>query len=522
MTIDRSWLENFKTNTPDAFDTNAPSDIKTIFIDGQLKLQCPQTITAWDTWFDCLYRKCIQRYLDMPGVTTVVMGFDDHTHSPLAKGPTQMKRRSRSEVPTWEELRPLPPCIPSNYDKLLFNRNFKGRVIRFVIEQIKLQCRTKSAQQRIIIDYQGLPYVAVGKGAGHAAGAVCEKGEAEPTTEFSVSCLLGECDVKFVRYLAWGDMILDAVDSDYVIIGMCQHERLGHASPRIFVRRLLLLPSNAAIAAADSAQGNATTKTQAKKTKKRSLNQSAFFTCGIGTQEDTTMAPPEEEVPVDLALEKTQSVNAKKAGRKYEYVDCGKVVEGVRLTFGKLTSQALRPYTVRILAHCISLCGCDFTRGVSWFNGTTACRNAALLWPALCKAATVDATTGALVMNPRVVAEGVIGKLWKDVQFKKFCGGVDMQTAHFETLFNNISTNEKISLFRRTRLITPTQLSCLVRNCNWTVFYWTDPENCPCAVNGGDFGYKQKKTSPKVHFDDETPLPPIAPVASPSFRWNNP
>lgn len=457
----------------------------------------------------------------MPGVTTVVMGFDDHTHSPLAKGPTQMKRRSRSEVPAWEELRPLPPYIPSNYDKLLFNRNFKGRIIRFVIEQIKLQCRVKNAQQRIIIDYQGLPYVAVGRGAGPAAGVVSGEGEAEPATEFSVSCLLGECDVKFVRYLAWGDIILDAVDSDYVIIGMCQHERLGHASPRIFVRRLLLIPSNASIAAVDSAQGKGVTKPQAKQTKKRSLNNPAFFTCGVASGQDTEMAVPEEHVTEDLAPEKTQGVVAKKAGRKFEYVDCGKVVEGVRSTFGQLTTSNLRPFTVRILAHCIALCGCDFTRGVSWVNGTTACRNAALLWPALCKAASVDKETGALIMDPRVIAEGVIGKLWKDVQFKKYCTGAHMQTANFETLYNTISTNEKITEFRRTRLVTPTQLSCLVRNCNWTVFYWTDPENCPCAVNGGDFGYKQKKPNMKVHFDDETQLPPVAPVAGRS-PWNIP
>ena len=125
MTVDRTFLEVLKTTTPDAFSKSVPA-ADVVFIDGQLHLQCPASIHTWDDWVSALYIKPIQRYLAMTGVKVVVIAFDDYAHCPLSKGPTQAKRKSRCEVPTWSPLQPLPPQIPANYANLLFNRAFKG------------------------------------------------------------------------------------------------------------------------------------------------------------------------------------------------------------------------------------------------------------------------------------------------------------------------------------------------------------------------------------------------------------
>jgi hypothetical protein len=132
----------------------------------------------------------------MEGVHTVILAFDCYTYSPAAKGPTQAKRKQGSEVPSWTELQRLPNVIPANYSTLLFNRNFKKRVITSVIDQLLVQCRVVRPGQKVIIDYEDNPYVLIGEGASRAATA---SSPAVLTTEFEVACGLGESDVKWVR-----------------------------------------------------------------------------------------------------------------------------------------------------------------------------------------------------------------------------------------------------------------------------------------------------------------------------------
>jgi hypothetical protein len=128
MTIDRTWLEVAKSATPKAFSKSVPA-ADLIFIDCQLKLMCPAGINTWHEWLEALYLRPIKKYLAMTSVKVVVLAFDDYTFSPLAKGPTQAKRKSRCEVPVWSPHQPLPPMIPANYASLLFNRAFKGQIL---------------------------------------------------------------------------------------------------------------------------------------------------------------------------------------------------------------------------------------------------------------------------------------------------------------------------------------------------------------------------------------------------------
>lgn len=278
---------------------------------------------------------------------------------------------------------------------------------------------------------------------------------------------------------------------------MATIERLKHAAPRVFVKRLVLEPGSAAIAAVQTVVGGKGVGTKNVKAgaKKRPLD--AFLSSSTTVVDKEINDTPSLDVGLTLV----------KKGRQYEFVDCGIVVDAIRQTFGKHTPENLKPYIVRILSHCIALCGCDFTRGVSWFNGTAAFKNADLLWPGLCASAKVDIDMDIIVMDPRLIAERVIGVLWKEVQFKKLCNCSVIKNAGFETLFKSLSTNPVISAFRRDRLVTPTDLCCLVRNANWCCFYWSDPERTPCSLNGGDYGFIQQKPGAKVQFDDQKALP---------------
>ena len=616
MTVGREFIFKLKEQAPHAFDARAPADANCVFVDGQLKLPCPKGMDCWDQFFRCLFRQCIQGYLRMPGVTTVVIGFDDSLHSPLSKGPTQAARREKTQHITWPPCKPLPPTIPANYAQLLMNREFKSRVIAYVIARIEDSCPlVRAGTQRIIIDYQNEPYVAVGSraaaapaAAAPAASATAASATAKPPMKRCLTmagitaeaksptkrCLtmtgitadappapskkkrcatemddmrarggaapsdavldaavraldfemgvgpplqdsaapvaaakqevfvgaspeefrtgyvipntvpLGECDVKFVRYLSpkkYGNIILDAVDSDYVIIGMCQVERLGLACPRIFVRRITIHLAAEVEEKAKKPVGD--------------KNRGFDFFPAPGHRYPTLPAAAHavhanESSPGVPKVDASAPPKAKRAGREYEYVDCGAVVAAVTKTLGARTSAHLKPYTVRLLAFVVALCGCDFTRGLMFINGTVINKSTSLIWSAVCAAASVDAATGALVMDERLVAEGVVGTLWKRVLFPKL--KIDLGMG-FEALFELLTRTASIAQSRRDRLATPGALGCLVRNCNWTVFYWADPERCPCAVHGGDYGFvlealpegSQRKTQVVKH-DNDRPL----------------
>ena len=155
-------MELYKALTPDAFDTEMPIDAGTVLIDLQLKLQCPDGIMDWQVFYECLVGRTISRFLASSSVHTIIAAYDDYTNSPMAKGPTQNKRKSRAPVPTCAGHQPLPVMIPPNYNQLLFNRSFKSRVVLYLIEQIKLQTRLKFPTQRVIIDHMDAPHIAGG------------------------------------------------------------------------------------------------------------------------------------------------------------------------------------------------------------------------------------------------------------------------------------------------------------------------------------------------------------------------
>lgn len=482
MTIDKTFIENWKSKHPAAFSPNFPADVRTVFLDGQLKLQAPSGIDTWALWFDCLYGRSINRYLRTPGVLNVVLSFDNYDHCPKSKGPTQQKRRSRGEVPDWAELQPLPPVIPYNYDRLLFNRNFKARVVQMVIEMVAAHCKPVVPGQRVVIDYKEHPYTVQWDTEAHELIKVPVGDVPSPRGD------LGESDVKFVSYLdrrVWGDIVLDAVDSDYCIIGLCQLETMlgdehrGAATvPRIYVRRLQVHAAGMKRVRGDE--------------------------CGGGG------AAPQGAATSSLA-------------RKYEFVSCETIVNELHRSLRAKTPATLQGHIVRILAHAVALSGCDFTRGISWFTGGTVSTNMALLWPAFCQAARLCSVPDprspsgeqvVLFMDSRDVAEKMLGTLWRRVQFKKQCAGDSVAArGSFESLYGFLSQNSAVSAFRRERLITPQELHCLVRNANWTVWYWSNPASCPCAVDGGfDFGFKYTGSSaatakPRVVFDDKKALP---------------
>ena len=79
MTIDSTWIACMKADTPEAFTKECPCSPDAVFIDGQIKLMCPnveETLT-WDMYIERQFERHVQRYF-AKGVKTVILAFDDY------------------------------------------------------------------------------------------------------------------------------------------------------------------------------------------------------------------------------------------------------------------------------------------------------------------------------------------------------------------------------------------------------------------------------------------------------------
>ena len=131
MTIDSSWIARLKEDAPHCFTKARPFAPACVFLDGQIKLMCPNSCTTrtWDDYVRCQFERSIQHYLDA-GAQCVVLAFDDYQRVPQAKSMTQTKRRKHVPTMQFNERDELPPVVPNGerWVQCIVNRVFKSKV----------------------------------------------------------------------------------------------------------------------------------------------------------------------------------------------------------------------------------------------------------------------------------------------------------------------------------------------------------------------------------------------------------
>ena len=244
MTIDRGYLEICKALAPGAFTRNLPFTPQVCFIDGQLKLLCPDFIRDFSSYIRIQFVNPINRLFEM-GASTVVFSFDCYPLVPLAKAPTQRKRTTKIPSVSWDHKQDIPAMMPPNFPQLLMNRVFKSKICAWVVSQLPSLVELGNGRS-LVIDYDDFPLT-------FTAGDV-------PPTPQSGYKRTGESDTKFVQHLQPGQPFLaDSVDGDYVVIAMAQIAKAIAANetpPRILVRRIEIKPA----AAKRKRDGDATDK----------------------------------------------------------------------------------------------------------------------------------------------------------------------------------------------------------------------------------------------------------------------
>jgi hypothetical protein len=321
MTIDSSWLVRFKEELPSCFTPCLPQRrVGAVFIDGQIRLMgsSHRDSIGWDEFISRQFWQPVERAFAVSDV--VILAFDNYAYVPRAKSMTQNKRvRTVPPLPFTEQME-LPSRVPTGemWARSVANRLFKTRVVDLALLRMP-DLLSRLPNKRLILDYAT------------PVSYQCIDGEVrrEVMTELDA---LGEADVKFTRYVKFGDLLIESIDGDTIPISLMYHERClrySGSAPRIFVRRLR-----------------------------------------IRTAEES------------------------KGAREYEIVSVTGLYEGLRDVVAQATGRVPLPAQVgfegRMLVALIALTGTDFSRNLPLLSGAFVYENLTRVWMALAGAYNVE------------------------------------------------------------------------------------------------------------------------------------
>jgi hypothetical protein len=225
MTIDSGWVQHLKRECPAAFKPTLSTRPTTWFIDGQIKLMKGEWVNTWELFLQRQFLDTIDRAFEH-NAAVVVLGFDDYTHVPLCKSMTQRDRNVKQAAFTWNELLPLPPAPPDDWAACMRCRPFKAMVIGMLVRNVRRIY--KNHEKTVIIDWMGPPVV---------LGRALElDGRALPAEVLDPAARRGECDIKALASTAFGALVVQSTDGDFVPLALVHCE--AHPERQVFLERI--------------------------------------------------------------------------------------------------------------------------------------------------------------------------------------------------------------------------------------------------------------------------------------------
>jgi hypothetical protein len=205
MTIERQWLEIFKSEVPEAFSDEAPFACEVGFIDAQIKLMAMPHDHEWDAFLLKQFRRPVESMFAL-GARTVVLAFDDYENVPRAKAITQAKRRKDLAPYEFSAGDAMPERPPNPWNAAMANRAFKADVVAWVVDQLAFSFRDLPSGLEVVIDWRGPTQTRL-RG---------DDAQLEPRQQ------IGEADLKFLHWAktCGAPMAAEAIDGDFVPIAL--------------------------------------------------------------------------------------------------------------------------------------------------------------------------------------------------------------------------------------------------------------------------------------------------------------
>ena len=403
----------------------------------QLSIFCGPQVREGQTWLEFaewVFMRHISRLLQLH--RRVVIAFDNYGEVPVFKSIEQLKRVSNKGVFAYrvgDELGTGPPP-PHVWAQALLNRDLKTAVISRICSILLNKFAPQQAQSELIVDY--VDTIRVRFEDGKRKHELLES-----------HAHLGESDIKFMRYGSlFGDILVESVDSDVLLIAMLQLQRTEFKH-RVYVRRYATRSIDDAPAAG----------------RKR---------------------------PAEANAKKGTGGNAApRRGREYEIVDVCVLLQllhgAVRQSVGPEVALPAHHIT-HIIVVLALLTGSDYNRQLPLVGPRHLWEQLGELVPMLQMSSNAGTSEPELSIDP---------ELWLDVfmkhvycqKFAKHVRGLREDATFADT----IDALRASALADRTKALLPRpeQAACTLRNILWVLEYWKLENASPVCAEAGQHGF---------------------------------
>jgi hypothetical protein len=139
-----------------------------------------------------------------------VLGFDDYSHVPVAKHPTQRRRSDHVKALNFSSNDELPPTPPEEWNAAMRNRIFKTKVVGLIARNVAE--KYKDHDKTVILDWVGEP-------------RVYGKEISLPPVFQNDNLKRGECDIKAFAWMCMNKpLLIESTDGDFLPMALVQLE----------------------------------------------------------------------------------------------------------------------------------------------------------------------------------------------------------------------------------------------------------------------------------------------------------
>lgn len=432
MTIDSTWITSFKEEAPHAFTPHSPFRPKAAFCDGQIRLMRGQYGEDDYMTWDSYIHLQFQRH--------VQRFFDDHKVNTVILAFDDYAHVPEAKCMTQLKRRRNLPQLE------ILEREPLPTVCPSGDKWAQCISNRVFKAKVIALVIETLPRLL--DLSGERSLIIDYSGNPLEFRQTGQRALdlppLGEADVKFTRYAdLYRHLLVDSVDGDSIPIALLHHEAA--------IREL---------------------------------------TSGSMRAQDLTDAPPSISI-YRISTRVSDDEPGKRKRREFEYVNIPALYSHLHDVIlqctGRLESPSHGAHGMSMLLALIGLTGTDYTRNLPQVSGKLVFSLLPELWTPLMRS--YNPATGQ--MDVAVAADQVVARVYAS----KYHAHVKFQPNSLSSVLGALQSS-KLSQRTRDTLPSAGRVACTVRNVNWLIRYWREPEvvPSPLQLEGGvaTFGFVRR------------------------------
>jgi hypothetical protein len=443
MGIHGDWARIWKAEGTAYVQKELHAGVATVFVDGQILLMKSTIPEGGASWPEYVERNFTRRLLELHRrYQTVILAFDNYEEVPVYKSIEQERRVAPSKGKAVFAFKagdqiPARPPRQDVWAAAMLNRTFKTNVISMITTLLARTYDPLMQRKTLVLDFVNVVRI--------------DFSPYERTQALMPEMLaMGESDVKFMRYAdLFGDIVVESVDSDVVLIAMLYLQRTEFKS-RVFVKRIKSNPID----------------------------------------EDATA--------------KRKRTDAKGAGRarglEYEVVCVGTLLRMLHAACVQAVGPELvmaEEHLTHILVCVMLLCGSDYSRGIPRVGAKVLWEMLDIVVPAFVAASHMS--HNAIVVDADYCTDVVFGEIYR----AKFGKHVRAEEASFAAVRADLM-GSKLSYAVKDSIPTPGHVACTLKNLAWVMHYWALDNGPPPVCAEGSHGFLV--ADGKVRFADAGPL----------------